>query len=137
MKVFTIDCQEFFTVDTTLYTVDSTFITADRTLTQCALDGDIYFTFLFTPRFKFTNPDLEIILIREIENKVIDQTFTYYYDKNNIKVVFDSIDLVKEGRYSIEVRADDKILYLGKAIRTDKDPQDFEYTQRVNNKLYI
>lgn len=138
MKVFKTECQPLLTVDSTLYTVDTIFITVDRDISQCAEDGYDYFILDFVPRFKIQDDtELNITLIRELDNKKVDFEFFWFWNKNLVEVRFKSEDLIKEGRYSIDISAEGETLYKGKAIRTDKDPQNFKYTINKNNKIYL
>lgn len=138
MKVLKKECDIYFTVDTTEYTVDTTFITADRVNSDCFLDGSTYYTLLFVPRFKIplTNV-LTVDLIDEMTNKRIDFDFSWSYSKDFIRLKFDTDKLRDESRYSIEIKDSDKVIYLGKAIKTLKEVQDYKYSEIINNKLYI
>lgn len=138
MKILKKECDILLTVDTTEYSIDTTLVTADRYNSDCFINGTTYYSLMFAPRFKVTKEDvLTVSIVNEFTNKEANIDFTWGYVKEYIRLKFTTEDLIEDNRYSIKIETNNKLLYLGKAIKTNMNPQNYQYTKNTNNKLYL
>lgn len=119
-----------YTVDNTNDTVDNTLITVDKTLDEIIQVNYLkILPSIITERYDvtFTNELTGTILnlddcVSILENKIIN-------------IVLPSMELMEGNRYNVEVKTNNKIVWRGNVMSTDKNIQDYQQTTIQNNKI--